>query len=421
MRTMDPAPDPCCADYAAVSRRGLFAGAAALLGTTTAFGSAVLTTSPGYATTPARSVMVVVSLRGAADGMSLVVPHGDPVYYRARPRIAVPHERLLVPDGFFGLHPELAPLLPWWNAGNLAAIHATGLPVPNRSHFSAMEEVEDADPGSDARVGWLNRLVGADLIDSPLQAFGVGGGAPPGSLVGPAPFLTGESVDDVRVAGAEGDSAAPRMRSLHTLWDGSGNPMAGAMRAVFAADADFGPVRRTPEQPAHGADYDDNDLGRALAAAVRVIRGDVGTHVLTVDHGDWDHHTDLGTLGWGRMVRQARSLSTNLAAFMTDLGTLTTKVTVVVLSEFGRRVKENANYGLDHGYGNVMFVLGAGVSGGYYGRWPDLADQVDSDLTVTTDYRSVLWDVVSSRFDTGPATVFPRFTPQPSLGFMSAT
>ena len=94
---------------------------------------------------------------------------------------------------------------------------------------------------------------------------------------------------------------------------------------------------------------------------------------------------------------------------------------MVVLSEFGRRVKENANYGLDHGYGNVMFVLGAGVSGGYYGRWPDLTDQVDSDLTVTTDYRSVLWDVVSSRFDVGPATVFPQFTPQPSLHFMAAT
>jgi uncharacterized protein (DUF1501 family) len=418
---MTSAPEPCCPEYAAVSRRGLFAGAAALLGTTTAFGSAVLTTSAAHATTPAKSVMVVVSLRGAADGMSLVVPHGDPVYYQARPRIAVPYERLLVPDGFFGLHPELAPLLPWWSSGTMAAVHATGLPAPNRSHFSAMEEVEDADPGSDARVGWLNRLVGADLIDSPLQAFGVGGGAPPGSLVGPAAFLTGDSVDDVTVAGAEGDNVAPRMRSLHTLWDGSGNPMSGAMRAVFDAVDDFGPVRATPGQPAHGADYDDNDLGRALAAAARVIRGDVGTHVLTVDHGDWDHHTDVGTLAGGRMVRQASSLAANLAAFMTDLGPLTDKVTVVVLSEFGRRVKENANRGLDHGYGNAMFVLGAGVSGGYYGRWPGLTDQVDSDLTVTTDYRSVLWDIVASRFDTGPATVFPRFTPEPSLGFMSAT
>ena len=137
------------------------------------------------------------------------------------------------------------------------------------------------------------------------------------------------------------------------------------MRAVFAADRRLRAGPRTPEQPANGAAYDDNDLGRALAAAARVIRGDVGTQVLTVDHGDWDQHTDLGTLGWGRMVRQApHALDRTSPRSSTDLGSQAAKVTVVVLSEFGRRVKENANYGLDHGYGNVMFALGAGVSGG---------------------------------------------------------
>ena len=418
---MNPLHEPCCPEYTAVTRRGLFAGAATLLGTTTAFGSAVLTTSAAAAG-PAPSVLVVVSLRGAADGLSLVVPHGDPVYYRARPVIAVPATSLLARDGFFGLHPALAPLLPWWNNRSMAAVHATGLAAPNRSHFAAMEEVEDADPGSDARVGWLNRLVGADAIGSPLQAFGVGGGAPPGSLVGPAPFLTGGSIDNVRITGAEGADLLPRMRSLHRLWDNSTSPLAGAMRSVFAADSDFEPVRQTPEQPSNGASYEGNDLGRALQAAARVIRGDVGTQVLTVDHGDWDHHTDVGTLNGGRMVRQASSLATNLAAFMTDLGPLTGKVTVVVLSEFGRRVKENANRGLDHGYGNVMFLLGAGVAGGrYYGRWPGLTAEVDSDLTVTTDYRAVLWDVVASRFEASPAAVFPRFSPQESLQVMTAT
>ena len=410
--------EPCCAEFATLSRRGFFAGAA-LLGTTTAFGSAVLTTSAAHAA-PADSVLVVLSLRGAADGMSLVVPHGDPVYYQARPRISVPRERLLAPDGFFGLHPALEPLLPWWNNGTMAAIHATGLPAPNRSHFSAMEEVEDADPGSDARVGWLNRLIGTDAIDSPLQAFGVGGGAPPGSLVGPAPFLTGGSVEDVRLAGVDpaAGTSQPRMRSLHTLWDGSRSPLAGAMRSAFRADSAFDPVRDTSDRPAHGATYD-GDLGDALQSAARVVRGDVGVQVLTVDHGDWDHHTDIGTLSWGQMLRQAGDLASNLHAFLTDLGPLADKVTVVVLSEFGRRVRENANMGLDHGYGNVMFVLGAGVKGGqYYGTWPGIAAEVDSDLTVTTDYRAVLWDIVRARFDVSPAAVFPRFSPGESLGFM---
>ena len=155
MTETSPSPASCgCPEYAAatggLSRRGFLraTGAAAALSTTTAFGSAVVSTffaPPAFGVTrPAPRVLVVLSMRGAVDGMSLVVPHGDPAYYLARPSIAVPSDRLLAKDGFFGLHPALAPLLPWWTAGQMAAVHATGLPAPNRSHFSAMEELEDA-------------------------------------------------------------------------------------------------------------------------------------------------------------------------------------------------------------------------------------------------------------------------------------
>jgi uncharacterized protein (DUF1501 family) len=387
---------PCCPEYAEVSRRGFLSGAAALVGTTTFFGSTLLAVAPAG-----------------------VVPHGDPVYYQARPRIAVPAASLVARDGFFGLHPDLSPLLGLWQAGRLAAVHATGLPAPNRSHFAAMEEVEDADPGSSARVGWLNRLLGADSDDSPLQAFGVGGGVPPTSLVGPAPFLSAGSVDDVGIAGDdEWDPEDRRLRSLHTLWDGSPSVLAPAMASTFRSVAAFQPVRATSPDPADGAAYGSSDLGRALRTAARVVKGDVGTRVLTVDHGDWDMHTDLGTLEWGRMRRLTRELGTALAAFFTDLGSHGDRVTVVVLSEFGRRVQENANHGLDHGYGNAMLVLGAGVDGGrYLGRWPGLSDDLDADLLVTTDYRSVLAEVVSSRFGVSTASVFPQFQPE-SLGLM---
>lgn len=111
----------------------------------------------------------MLSLRGAADGLSLVVPHGDPVYYQARPRLAVAADRLVNKDGMFGMHPQLAPLQPLWRSGRLAAVHATGLPAPDRSHFAAMEEVEDADAGSSERQGWLNRLVGTTAGDSPCR------------------------------------------------------------------------------------------------------------------------------------------------------------------------------------------------------------------------------------------------------------
>lgn len=410
----------CCAEYAALSRRGLLTGGLALAGASTMIGSAVVRASAAT-TTHAPSVLVVLSLRGAADGLSLVVPHADPVYYQARPRLAIPSDRLLVKNGQFGLHPELAPLVPLWQAGKLAAVHATGLAAPNRSHFAAMEEVEDADPGSSARTGWLNRLVGADTGTSPLQGLALGSETVPTSLYGPDPVMSVGQVDDVGIAGVDKWDEGRRRRSLSTLWAPDGSPLGRAMRTTFDAVDDFGPVLTTDAAPAHGAAYPSGDLGRALAAVARVVRGDVGVEVVTVDQGDWDMHTDLGTVEWGRMQRNARELASAVAAFFTDLGPLGDTVTLVTISEFGRRVAENANYGLDHGYGNVMFLAGAGVRGGdYYGTWPGLSGDLDSDLLVTTDYRSVLAEVVAARFAASTGAVFPGFSPE-RVGAMRAT
>ncbi|HET8959211.1 DUF1501 domain-containing protein [Nocardioides sp.] len=412
--TQTSPPADCCAEYAALTRRGLLLGTAALAGSSTMIGSAVVRASAAT-TVSARSVMVVLSLRGAADGMSLVVPHGDPVYYSARPRLAIPADRLLARDAMFGLHPALAPLLPLWSSGRLAAVHATGLPAPNRSHFAAMEEVEDADPGSTVRSGWLNRLIGLDDRTSPLQAISVGGGVPPASLYGPADYLSARDVRSVSIpAGDASDTEGwRRVRSLHRLWDGQSTPIGRAMRATLRSVAEFEPARSTSPTPAHGATYPSGDLGRALAEVARIIRGDVGVEVLTVDQGDWDHHSGLGTADRGRMLRNAGELAASVAAFFTDLGPLADKVTLVALSEFGRRVVENANEGLDHGYGNAMLLMGAGVVGGYHGRWPGLVADHDADLQVTTDYRSVLSEVVSSRFAASPAAVFPGFVREP--------
>ena len=410
--------EPCCPEYAALTRRGFFAGAA-LAGAATMVGSAVVRASAS-APRPARAVMVVLSLRGAADGLSLVVPHGDPVYYAARPDIAISPDLLLARDEFFGLHPQLAPLVPLWTTGKLAAVHATGLPAPNRSHFAAMEEVEDADPGSSVREGWLNRLIGLDPVDSPLQAFNVGDGVPPASLYGPEQYVSAGDVASMRIPGNdEWDPEDRRLHSLARLWDEQSSTMGRAMRSTFRAVADFGPVLETSESPSHGAVYADNDLAGALAETARIIRGDVGVEVVTVDHGNWDHHIGLGTASTGRLQRLTRDLAGAVAAFFQDLGPLSDKVTLVVLSEFGRRVKQNANYGLDHGYGNVMLLAGAGVNGGrYYAKWPGLAGEDDSDLLVTTDYRSVLSEVIAARFGASPGKVFPGFLRE-AVGVMS--
>jgi len=406
-----------CTEYTGLSRRGLFRGLA-VAGASTAFFGTTFTQTSYAATRSAPSVLVVVSLRGAADGLSLVVPHADPAYYAARPRLSIAKPQLLAVDSFFGLHPSLQPLLPLWNAGKMAAIHATGMPVVNRSHFAAMEEVEDADPGSSARVGWLNRLIGRDTYANPLQAVQIGE-IPITATYGPEPSFTASSVDAVHIAGHDQwDTTNGRPRSLHTLWDAAPGPLGKGARSALAAVADFAPVQATSATPANGASYPKDDLGEALASAARTIKGDVGADVIAVDHGGWDMHTNLGDLTWGAMLQNAGSLAGGLAAFFADLGALADKVTVVTISEFGRRVKENANWGLDHGYGNVMFALGAGVKGGYYGTWPGLHNSLDADLQVTTDYRSVLSEIVTKRFDVSTATVFPHFAPEP-IGFMA--
>jgi uncharacterized protein (DUF1501 family) len=296
----------------------------------------------------------------------------------------------------------------------VAAVHATGLPVANRSHFAAMEELEDADPGSSARIGWINRLVGTDGYTNPLQAIGMGFSTPITAMYGPEGTVTTAGVDDMVLAGADQwDPEGRRPRSLGTLWADAPGAVGRGGRAALAAVDDFAPVRQVSATPANGAAYPDDDLGHALADTARTIRADIGAQVISVDHdGGWDMHANLGTLSWGSMLDAAGALATSLAAFFTDLGPLADKVTVVTISEFGRRVKENANYGLDHGHGNVMLLLGAGVRGGYHGTWPGLVDSLDADLAVTTDYRSVLAELVDKRLGRSVATVFPGFTPE---------
>ena len=207
----------CCTEFraaSALSRRGFLAGlgAAALGGVAVSvFGDAVRQVA--YADTTVGdpgagqdgNVLVVLSLRGAIDGLGVVVPHGDPAYAPARPSIAVPASRLVAADSMFGLHPELAPLLPWWRSGRFAAVQAVGLPLPNRSHFSAMEEIEEADPTSSVRRGWVNRMVGLDTGSSPVspaEAVHLTSPMPPTLLAGPAPTLAAGRLADISLIGA---------------------------------------------------------------------------------------------------------------------------------------------------------------------------------------------------------------------------
>jgi uncharacterized protein (DUF1501 family) len=422
----------CCTEYAQASRlsrrrfvAGMAATGAAAVGTTM-FGDAFRQTSYAAGTTGG-NVLVVISLRGGIDGLGMVVPHGDPAYYTARRSIAVPAAQLIAKDPMFGLHPQLAPLQWLWDGGELAAVHATGLQVPNRSHFSAMEEVEDADTGSVTRRGWVNRMIGLAGRDDPSEAIHLTSSIVPTMMAGPAPALAAEGLDEISLVGDDPDEWGRRRRTgLEMTWaGGAGNRIFDAYRAATRTVDLLAPAAATAYTPAvtYPRDWPATDLSDALKDTARLVKADVGTDVVSIDYGSWDMHSDYGTTDWGDMQDMTSGFAGALDAFMRDLGaTLRRRVTVVTISEFGRRIKENGNGGLDHGWGNMMLVAGGGVKGGqYYSRWPGLGSgtQVDDDLQVTTDYRDVFGEIITRRFpDRSLATVFPGLAPNP-LGLMA--
>src|SRR5919107_4987196 len=216
----------CCSEFenaAQLSRRRFLKGMAvtsAAAVSTTMFGDAVRQAS--FAATTGGNVLVVISLRGGIDGLGMVVPHGDPSYYTARPTISVPRESLVAQDAMFGLHPKMKPLEWLFTGGELAAVHAVGLPVPNRSHFAAMEEIEDADPASSARRGWVNRMIGLSATEDPSEAIYLGSSIIPTSMSGSAPVLGTASLDQLTLVGAENaDVWATRRRDqLAQMWAG---------------------------------------------------------------------------------------------------------------------------------------------------------------------------------------------------------
>lgn len=423
----DPATPDCCADLVEatrLSRRRLLGAMAAAGATgvvTSVFGDAVRQTS--FAATTGGNVLVVLSFRGGIDGLGLVVPHGDPQYVKARPRIAVPADSLVQPDAMFGLHPKLAPLEWLWQAGEMAAVHAVGLPVPNRSHFEAMELVEDADPGSAERRGWVNRMVGLEGSAAAADAVHLGGAMAPAMIGGPTPTVATQSLKDVRVAGSDGGNAESRRRQLTMMWGGSTAPLANAARTALAAADVLGDVGQRPYQPTvtYPTDWRARNLSEALRDTATLIKAEVGTEVVSVDFGSWDMHQGYGNAGGGWMGDMVDAFARSVDAFVRDLGALRSRVTLVTISEFGRRVEENASYGLDHGWGNAMLLMGGGVKGGeYHGTWPGLGagGDVDFDLQVTTDYRQVLGEVVSTRFAAKDvSSVFPGL-PYSPIGVM---
>jgi uncharacterized protein (DUF1501 family) len=380
-------------------------------------------------------ILICIFQRGAVDGLSMVVPYGDPYYYQNRPDISLPPPShaaaangVLDLDGYFGFNPALAPLLPLFQQGHLAAIQACGSPNASRSHFESQDLMESGvDQGNGVRDGWLNRLLGACPEDaakhSAFRAVSTTA-ITPRSLQGDQDSL---AIRDLDTFGLNGDPSvilpgptgtANGFENMYA--DAVDTVLHGTARESFDALALLDKIRHGKYLPANGAAYPNSPFGKNLRQIAQLIKANVGVQVAFAEVDGWDTHANQGNAK-GVLSTRLSQFGQSLAALHQDLGDRMADVVVVTMSEFGRTVHQNGNRGTDHGHGTCFFAMGGNIKGGkVYGDWPTLApDKLfqNRDLPVTTDFRQVFSEIVSRHFNLPTAalpTLFPQYTVDPA-------
>lgn len=386
-----------------------------------------------------QELLVVVFLRGGMDGLNVVCPVAgvDRGHYEtARPEIAIPvsGSNAAVPlDGQFGANPALAPLVELYNDGHLALIQATGLTLPNRSHFDSQEFIERGTPGDrTTATGWLARhLASAYNLPSQITMPSISvGSTQTTSLLGNYDTVNMSDPDQFNLQVGPWQWRAAQRVGLRHLYSGDDTWLHTAgLQALDAMDI----VELNTQgsyTPANGAVYPNDSFGRQLQVVAQMTKLGLGLRIATLDLGGWDTHTDQGYDGQGYFGNLLGTLAQGLAALYTDLdgagsANYAQRLTVVVQSEFGRRVRENADHGLDHGHGNLMMVLGGNVVGGVHGTWPGLDPAQlfeGTDLAVTTDFRRVLSEILIRRLGNNQlGVVFPGYADYQPLGVVTGT
>ena len=374
----------------------------------------------------ARRKLVVVMLRGAVDGLSIVVPYADRNYAASRSTVALAGPgtadgSVLKLDAMFGLHPALAPLKRYWDQGSLGFVHASGSPDPTRSHFDAQDYMESGTPGRKSTPdGWMNRLLaGLPGPAAPTRAVNMGA-TPPRIFMGTASVanlgvgpkaLDAKAIDDPAMQSAldklyAGDSAIDR--TYRETTEGRGE-MKRSM-AKGQAGMGMGTASTTGDQGAPSA--------RTFAADARrlgqLIHNDPHTQLAFTSVGGWDTHVNQGGAK-GQLATKLASLGEGLDALAQGLGDSMQDTVIVVMSEFGRTVRQNGTNGTDHGRGNVMWLMGGPVAGGQMmGEWPGLDSSAladGRDLAVVTDFRQVLTPILQRHLGAGDeliGKVFPQ-------------
>src|SRR5579871_3943293 len=376
------------------------------------------------APSPRKKILVAIFQRGAADGLNVVVPHGEKAYYALRPTIAIPRpttdgekarDAAIDLDGFFGLHPSLAPLKPLFDQQHLAIVDAAGSPDPTRSHFDAQDYMESGTPGRKATEdGWMNRALPPETgKPSPVRAVSLGP-VLPRAMRGDRPAIALNNIGDFQVRNAEA------AKTFEELYLETKDPVLGATgRETFEAVKLLQAIQKQTYTPAAGASYPRGRFGDSLRQIAQLIKSDVGVEMAFADIGGWDHHVnELGQrASEGQLANLLREYGQALSAFWQDMGDRMADVVLVTMSEFGRTAHENGNRGTDHGHANCMFVMGGPVNGGkVYGPWPGLEKEQlyeNRDLALTTDFRDVLGELVARHLGNPSLTgVFPGYQPK---------
>jgi uncharacterized protein (DUF1501 family) len=375
------------------------------------------------ATTKGRKVMVAIFQRGAVDGLNVVVPYGEAAYYAARPTIAVPRpgsaaDAAIDLDGFFGVHPSLASLVPYFKDRSAAFVHAVGSPDATRSHFDAQDFMESGTPGvKSTSDGFLSRalLAKKTTAATPLRAVALSPSLPR-ILSGSAGAVAMTTVSQFGIRG--GAASAPISQSFESMYaDAVGGALAGTAKESFEAAKILKSADPQKHAPENGAVYPPGPLANSLRQIAQLIKSDVGLEIAFADVGGWDTHAGEGG-AQGQLANNLRTFADSIAAFAKDLGSRMSDVVLVTMSEFGRTVRENGNRGTDHGHANVMMLLGGAVNGGkVHGVWPGLTSQQlfeNRDVAVTTDFRDVFSELLTKQLGVAALDrVFPNYNATP--------
>lgn len=373
-----------------------------------------------------RDTLLVVLLRGGMDGITTIVPYGDPNLYspNLRPDLAVPppgaQDGAVDLDGFFGLAPAMAPLLPAYQSGQLAVVHATGSPDPTRSHFDALSFMEYGIPLQPLTIssGWLARhlQIVPPMGSGPLRAAAIADLIPQTLAEAPGTL----PIPDPQTFAFPGQPATAVLRKaiIGAAHEFEIDPFGSAGTDTIETISLLEGIDFAGYVPSGDAVYPASAFGEALKAVAALIKSDIGLEAATVELGGWDTHNNQGVQAGG-MANVMADLSAALAALHVDMQDRMNRFTVVVMSEFGRRADQNGSLGTDHGHGNCMLVMGGHIAGGQvFADWtsgellhPDLLYQGDS-LDITIDYRDILAEIVKNRLGNRDLdATFPEFRP----------